>query len=334
MSLMSQEAREAPEAVQRFLEMNKLVLREIGQRLSATPPTLVLTSARGSSDNAAAYLKYLTEIVTGTPVASIGASVVSVYGAKLKAQNSLAVTISQSGKSPDIVALQQAARQAGAFTVAIVNVENSPAAHAADLCLPLYAGVEQSVAATKSFIVSLVAAASLVAAWSKDEVLSSAIQDLPRQLHEAAQLQWPSFVDSVATKGSLYVLGRGPSLPVAAEIALKLKETCAIHAEAFSTAEVMHGPLELVENGFPILAFAQHDAAREGTLLAVKRMRNAGANVLVAGEAALPTVSASHPLLEPIVMVQTAYLAVERVAAALGRNPDQPRLLKKVTETM
>ncbi len=334
MSLMAQEAREAPEAVQRFLDRNRLTLAEIGKRLSTLPPTVVMTSARGSSDNAASYLKYLTEILTGTPVASVGASVVSVYGAKLKVQNSLAVTISQSGQSPDIVALQQAARAAGALTIAIVNVEDSPAARAADICLPLYAGPEKSVAATKSFIVSLVAGAALVAAWTRDEDLQRAIHELPQGLLDASNLQWPSLVQRVALAESLYVLGRGPSLPIAAETALKLKETCAIHAEAYSTAEVMHGPLELVENGFPVLVYAQHDAAREGTLQAVAQLRAAGAEVMVAGTAELPTVRAAHPMLEPIVMMQSAYLAIEKVAVARGRNPDHPKHLKKVTETM
>jgi glutamine---fructose-6-phosphate transaminase (isomerizing) len=334
MSLMQQEAREAPDAVQRFLDRNRHTLADIGKRLANNPPTMVLTSARGSSDHAAGYLKYLTEICTGTLVASVGASVVSVYGASLKAQNSLAVTISQSGRSPDIVALQQAARDAGAFTIAIVNEQNSPAAHAADVCLPLHAGSEKSVAATKSFIVSLAAGAALVAHWTQDQAVMQAVHHLPQQLHEATQLQWPGFVHRVARADSLYVLGRGPSLPIAAETALKLKETCAIHAEAYSTAEVMHGPLELVEPGFPVLAFAQHDAAHEGTMETIKRMRAAGADVLVAGCDDLPTIRASHPLIEPILMVQTAYLAIEKVAKTLGRNPDQPHMLKKVTETM
>ena len=334
MSLMHQEAREAPDAVQRFLDRNNHTLADIGKRLSNNPPPVVLTSARGSSDNAANYLKYLIEICTGTLVASVGASVVSVYGARLKAQNSLAVTISQSGRSPDIVALQKAARDAGALTIAIVNEEDSPAANAADVCLPLHAGPEKSVAATKSFIVSLAACAALVAYWTQDETLMHAVHELPQQLREATEKQWPSFVQHIASAESLYVLGRGPSLPIAAETALKLKETCAIHAEAYSTAEVMHGPLELVESGFPVVVYAQHDAAREGTLQAADRLRRAGANVMVAGEDALPTVRATHPLLEPILMVQTAYLAIEKVAAARGRNPDEPHHLKKVTETM
>jgi glutamine---fructose-6-phosphate transaminase (isomerizing) len=333
MSLMAEEAREAPEAVQRFLDHNGKILAEIGKRLGARSPGVVITSARGSSDHAAAYLKYAVEILLGIPVASVGASVVSIYGAKLQMQNGLAVTISQSGQSPDIVALQLAARQAGALTIAMVNVEDSAVGRAADICLPLCAGPEKSVAATKSLIVSLVAAAALVAAWSQDKALARAIDALPAQLQRASTLEWPRFIACMAAAESLYVLGRGPALPVAAETALKLKETCALHAEAYSTAEVMHGPLELVAAGFPVLAYVQQDAARLGTLRAVDRLRGAGADVMVAGQDGFPTLTADHALLEPILMIQTAYLAIERVAVARGRNPDQPRLLQKVTET-
>lgn len=332
MSRMRTEALEAPEAVARFLAGNAASLKNLGRKLQAMDPPVVITSARGSSDNAAGYFKYLAEIALGVPCASVGASVASVYGAALKVRNGLAITISQSGKSPDIVALQEAARIAGALTVALVNVADSPAARNADICLPLFAGPEQSVAATKSFIVSLVAAAAIVAAWRGDDDLQRAVQELPEHLYKASTLEWPSFVEQAKQAESFYVLGRGPSFPVAQETALKLKETCAIHAEAYSVAEVMHGPLELVEKAFPLLVFAQADAALSGTRTAVERLRAMGANVRVAGDD-LPVVPASHPLLSPIPMIQTAYLAIEQVAQRLGRNPDAPRQLQKVTET-
>ena len=161
MSHMEREAREAPEAVARFLDRNGKALVELGLKLRNAPPPMIITCGRGSSDNAAGYFKYLTEILLGVPCASVGASVVSVYDAPLKLKGGLCVTISQSGKSPDIVALQDAAKKAGALTVALVNTEDSPAAQNADICLTLHAGQELSVAATKSFIVSLVAGAAI-----------------------------------------------------------------------------------------------------------------------------------------------------------------------------
>ena len=224
MSHMAREAAEAPDAVARFLQRNGDALREIGAHLRRQPPPVIITSARGSSDSAAGYFKYLTEILTGIPCSSVGASVVSVYGAKLQLKNGLCVTVSQSGKSPDIVALQDAARKAGALTVALVNVEDSPAANAADICLALHAGPELSVAATKSFIVSLVAGAAIVAHWLDRKDLLAAIEMLPGQLATAARIDWPEAVDLATGAESLYVVARGPSLPVATETALKLKK--------------------------------------------------------------------------------------------------------------
>ena len=334
MSHMAREAAEAPEAVARFLDRNAKKFDEIGARLRRKTPPVIITSARGSSDNAAGYFKYLTEIQTGVPCCSMGASVVSVYGAALQLPDGFCLTVSQSGKSPDIVALQNAARKAGAFTVAIVNVEDSPAAHAADICLPLYAGPELSVAATKTFIVSLVAGAAILAHWRKDRELLSAISALPEHLAKAASIDWPEAVALAQNAESLYVVGRGPTLPIAAETALKLKETCAIHAEAYSIAEVMHGPLELLAEGYPVLAYSPEDKSRASSKDALLKMRKTGANILVAEIGGLPFVGTGHPYLDPISLIQTAYRFVEATAQAKGRDPDRPRLLKKVTETV
>ena len=334
MSHMARESAQAPEAVARFLERNNAQLIELGKRLRMSPPHIILTSARGSSDNAAGYFKYVTEIQTGIPCCSIGASVVSVYGAKLKVKDGLCLTISQSGKSPDIVALQEAARKSGALTVALVNVEGSPAATSADICLPLYAGPEQSVAATKSLIVSLVAGAAIVAHWLKQAELLNAVSRLPDVLAKAAKIAWPEAIDLAVGNDQLYVLGRGPALPIAAETALKLKETCAIHAEAYSIAEVMHGPLELLGRDFPVLVYAPDDQSNATTQVALHKMRATGAKVLTVGGDGLHYAKSDHPLLDTISMIQTSYGFIEATSLALGRNPDHPRLLKKVTETV
>lgn len=334
MSLMAAELREAPEAVQRFLETNGKALAALGERLRANPPAVIITSARGSSDNAAGFFKYLEEILLGVPVCSIGASVVSIYGATLQAKNALAVTISQSGQSPDIVALQEAAKAAGALTVALVNAGNSPVERAAAISLPLCAGVERSVAATKSFIVSAAAGAAIVAHWKNDTALLAGLAGLPDVLRQAAEIAWPAFVEAAVGADSLYVLGRGPCLPMAMETALKLKETCGLHAEDYSLAEVMHGPLELLSGGFPVLAFAPDDAARPATTTALAKLRGTGALVLAVEAGGLPYVEAGHPLLTGLSMIETAYANIERVAQLRGRDPDRPRLLRKVTETV
>jgi glutamine---fructose-6-phosphate transaminase (isomerizing) len=160
------------------------------------------------------------------------------------------------------------------------------------------------------------------------------ISDLPEHLLMAAAIDWPDVVGFARDAESLYVVGRGPTLPIAAETALKLKETCAIHAEAYSIAEVMHGPLELLGEGFPVLAYSPEDGARKSSRESLGKMRQTGAHVLVAEEGGLPYARTSNSLLDPISIIQTAYRFVEATAVARGRNPDKPRLLKKVTETV
>lgn len=334
MSLMAQEAAEAPRAVADFLDCNGKNLESLGRRLRHAAPPVVLTSARGSSDHAATYFKYLVEILVGVPCCSIGASVVSVYGAKLKVKDALCLTISQSGRSPDIVALQDAARQSGALTVALVNVEDSPVADSADICLPLCAGTEQSVAATKSLVTSLAAAAAVVASWQDDRELARAVASLPDTLDRALRLSWTELVDVAVHAESLYVLGRGPALPVAAETALKLKETCAIHAEAYSVAEVMHGPMELLGESFPVLVYSPDDASREAVSQAMHRLRRTGARLLAVEDGGLAYAASGNPFIDPVSMILTAYIAIERIARLRGRDPDRPRLLSKVTETL
>ena len=169
--------------------------------------------------------------------------------------------------------------------------------------------------------------------WLDRKDLLAAIEALPGQLATTARIDWPEAVDLATGAESLYVVARGPSLPIATETALKLKETCAIHAEAYSIAEVMHGPLELLGKGFPVLAYSPEDGARQSSHISLGKMRQAGANVLVAEEGGLPFVRTGNTLLDPISIIQTAYRFVEATAVARGRDPDRPRLLKKVTET-
>jgi glucosamine--fructose-6-phosphate aminotransferase (isomerizing) len=331
---MARETAEAPEAVARLLVQNRPIIEEIVRTLKYRNPPAIVTSARGTSDHAAAFFKYLIEIRLGIPCCSMGASVVSVYGSKLALKNAVLLTISQSGQSPDIVALQDAARQSGALTIALVNAEDSPVAKSAELCVPLRAGPEMSVAATKSFIASCAAGAWIAAGWIGDAAMQRAVAVLPQTLREAANLDWPEAVALAQDADSLYVLGRGPSLPIAQETALKLKETCAIHAEAHSAAEIMHGPLELISAGFPVIAFSPEDDSRTSSSETLQKLRTIGADVQAVEKGGLPFAASGYPLLDPISMIQTAYRFVEATARARGRDPDRPRLLKKVTETV
>lgn len=336
-SLMEAEAGEAGAVVRRMLAANRATFEQIGERLRASPPTGVISCARGSSDHAATYAKYLIETMTGTPTASAALSVASVYEAPVVPGNRLCLAISQSGKSPDLLASVQQQRAAGAYVVALINAEDAPLADIADAVIALSAGPEKSVAATKSYIASLAAIAALVAAWTGDRDLGAALDALPAELERAFALDWSAGVELLKSARNLFVLGRGVGLGIAQEAALKFKETCALHAEAFSAAEVRHGPMAIVDADFYILAFGGNDPAGASVRETASEFRSRGAKLLLADPgsdtAELPTL-ALHPALEPIAMVQSFYRMANALSLARGCDPDSPPHLNKVTKTL
>jgi glucosamine--fructose-6-phosphate aminotransferase (isomerizing) len=298
------EAGQAAEVVRQQLAANTERLERLGERLRQLAPRAVVTSARGSSDHAGTVF----------------------------------LAISQSGASPDLLATVRAAKRAGALVVALVNAESSPLAHAADFTVPLCAGIERSVAATKSYIASLSAIIQLVGSWAGDAQLLQALAGAPALLERAWSLDWSPVIARLRTATNLYVIGRGLGLGVTQEAALKFKETCALHAEAVSSAEVRHGPMALVGPGFPVLIFAQNDETRPGVEELAAELARRRADVMFAGAQAphtvvLPTETA-HPVLQPMLIVQSFYRMVNALALARGRNPDQPPYLQKVTETV
>ncbi|BDA86189.1 glucosamine--fructose-6-phosphate aminotransferase [Aureimonas sp. SA4125] len=337
-SFMRREINETPEALRRLLSTSGEAMEAAGMALRQVSPPVVVTIARGSSDHAAAYFKYAAEISTGVPVASLGPSVVSIYGARLKLAGAAALAISQSGRSPDIVSMLTAARLGGARTLALVNVPGSPLEAAADHVVPLAAGLEHSVAATKSFLVSVAASLGVLAAWTGDTALRGALERLPDQIEEALLQDWSPAIEAARDAGSLYTLGRGVGHAIAAEAALKFKETSLIHAEAYSGAELLHGPVSLVDGGFPVFVFAPDDAAHASLVDLGARLEAKGAHLFVAGEGVtgrrLPTVATGHPLTAPLTMLVSFYGFIEEVARARELDPDVPRGLSKVTETI
>jgi glucosamine--fructose-6-phosphate aminotransferase (isomerizing) len=335
---MLSEAREAPLAVARALAAERESLAALGHALRTAPPAAVLTVARGSSDHAAHFMAYLVMARLGRLVTSLPMSLVTLYSSRLQCEGLLSIAFSQSGQSPDLVAPQRFFREGGARTVAVVNDAHSPLAQAAQWVLPLHAGAETSVAATKSYIAQLVAGARLVAQWQSDAALQRAIATLPEVLDEAAWADWSPLVDALAEADRLFVIGRGLGLAVAMEAALKFKEVCGIQAEAFSGAEVKHGPMALIDEGYPLLVFAPRGPAQAGLLALADEMRGRGARVLVAAPPGtpgteLPLIGAGNEDLDPITAVQSFYPAVEALARARGLDPDSPRHLSKVTKT-
>jgi glucosamine--fructose-6-phosphate aminotransferase (isomerizing) len=338
-SRMRREVLEIPAAVERLLAEGAGAIGAAARAVTGRDPAFLVTVARGSSDNAATFFKYASELLTGLPVASVGPSVASVYGRRLRLGGSVCLAISQSGRSPDIVSMARMAGEEGALTLALTNAGESDLARACAMTLDIRAGAELSVAATKTFVNSAVAALWLLGEIAGDRGLLAAIRGLPEALAEAAATRWDALAEALGAAGSLYCLGRGPGFAVSNEAALKFKETCRLHAESFSSAEVLHGPVSIVGQGFPVLALAVADAAEAGLAAVADDLAAKGATAFATSPLArqavvLPAVRTAHPLTDPLALIVTFYAMVEEVARARGIDPDAPRHLRKVTETV
>jgi glutamine---fructose-6-phosphate transaminase (isomerizing) len=347
---MLTEARSAPAAIAHLLAQDADRYAAVSECLRRRPDAGLLTLARGSSDHAAQHLAYLVMARLGRLVTSLPMSVLTLYGSKLRADALVSFAFSQSGQSPDLVEPTRALRAGGATTVALVNDSSSPLAAAAEHLLPLHAGPERSVAATKSCIAQLVAGARLVAAWQGDAALAAAVAALPEALQRATALDWSAAIEPLREAGAMFVVARGPALAVAQEMALKFKETCGLQAEAFSGAELQHGPMALVGQGYPVLVLAPRGPAQAGMVALAAQLAARGAHVLLAVPPAaaaalgstlptgprmpvLPLATTGHEDLDAITALQSFYPLVEALARARGLDPDQPRFLSKVTKT-
>ncbi len=335
---MFREADEAPRVVAAQLTRNAAQLAELGARLRAAPPRAVVTCARGSSDHAATFARYLVEAHTPALTSSAAPSLSSLYDSSTDMRGVLFITISQSGRSPDLLAATEHARANGAFVVALCNTPDSPLMNLADVAVPLHAGIETSVAATKSYVATLSCVTQLVASWTQQLDLSAALAKLSAQLEQAWACDWSPAVEALTPANNLFVVARGFGLAIAQEAALKLKETCGLHAEAFSSAEIRHGPMALVRAGFPVLMFAQDDETRAGIEQLAADFAARDARILLAGAKArgavtLPGVVA-HPVLQPILTIQSFYRMANDLSLARGLDPDSPPHLNKVTETV
>lgn len=335
---MRQEILEIPEAVERLLCHGQNAVQRAAQAARQHNPAFLLSVARGSSDHACTYLKYVSELILGRPMASVGPSVNSIYQRELQCNGALGISISQSGQSPDIVQMTQSIATSGGYAIALTNDPASALAEVASTTLPIYAGPELSVAATKTFINSLVAGIWLIAEIQKDDELIRAIRTLPEHLTTATHCDWSEA--AIALDGrSLYTIGRGPSWAIANEAALKFKETCLIHAESYSSAEVMHGPVSIIDDDFPVIAFTAADAAESSVASAADTLAEKGAAVFATTDKVqkarqLPTTRTDHWLTDPLSIIVSFYLMVDTAARARGINPDSPRHLNKVTQTV
>ncbi|MCU4677354.1 SIS domain-containing protein [Catenovulum sp. 2E275] len=328
-TIMEKEARETPQLIKNQLIKNQKQAELLGENLRIKPPKFVYIIGRGSSDHAGVFAKYLIEIEAGVSVSHAAPSVASVYHKKLDLADTLVLAISQSGRSPDILAQLDMAKKAGATTVALVNDETSPLATSCDFLLPLGAGIEAAVAATKSYLCTLSAICQLVAYWQQDKQLIESLNQLPEHLQtvidSATQLSTSQFIEM----NNCVVLGRGLGYAVSREIALKLKEVCSIHAESYSSAEFVHGPIALAGKKIPAIEIDIDDESREIHQTQMQDLASRGSNLIHLNQVVMDC----HPRLAPILVLQKFYVDIATVSVELGYNPDAPLGLNKVTRT-
>jgi len=340
---MKMEILEQPKVLVDCREYNREIIIELAKKLRKSDFQNVIIAARGTSDHAAIYAKYCIEILTGIPVSLAAPSVVSIYKRNMDYSKSLVIGISQSGEAQDVNDILTHAREQNACTIAITNFENSPLAKTAEHHLFLNAGVEKSVAATKTFLTQLFLIIELVAYWVEDAELLEALQRLPevlnKQINESGEIEKATerykFIDKCV------VLARGVLYPIALEAALKIMETSNFFARAFAISDFYHGPLALIEKNLPVLILSSNDATKKDAIDVANRLQQMEADILVSTSSDEITGYANeiiripkvHPLIEPLHHVVSMQLFAYYLALQKGLNPDVPRNLKKVTIT-
>lgn len=340
--IMSGEMAEQPAMLRRILDDGAPAIRAVAAEIAARTPRFVLLTARGTSDNAALYAKYLIEITLGLPCGLASMSTTTAYGAKPDLRDVLVITVSQSGGSPDLVASTRAAREAGAVTLAVTNNPDSPLAAVSEYHVDILAGPEKALPATKTYTASLLSLYLFVEGLRGGDGAAAAI--LP-ELAEAVLAR----KDEVKALASRYrfaermvITSRGYGYPTAKEAALKLMETSYIPALSYSGADLLHGPLAMVDNISPVIAVVTDGRGGEALQPVLDRLRGRGADLFVVGPKAqvaaasagfvLPTAGVAEEL-QPILEILPLQMLAYEVTIARGQDPDAPRALAKVTET-
>ena len=332
---MARETAEIPAAAERLLARAD-IFAAIAERIEKVKPRIIVFCGRGSSGHVGVYLRYLFEARLGLIASAAAPSVVTAYQRPPQLRDALFVVVSQSGRSPDLVNATEVARKLGALTLAIINDEKSPVAVASEIVLPIGAGTEYAVAATKTVALSMIAGARLVAALARDDDLSRGLQQLPPRLSGALACDWSVWANNAATAPAAFVVGRGYGLGCVREIALKVAEILRVPTLGYSAAELRHGPRASITPATPVLILRQNDQAAVTVDELVRDLNEAGESVFIAGGAAgtLPWIGDGHPVCDPVVMLIPAYRAIEMVARSRGFDPDNPPYLSKVTRTL
>lgn len=344
MTFMEQEIRQQPQVLERCRQENASKIQELTEILRQRDISSIILAARGTSDHAAIYGKYMLELLIGIPVSLAAPSVFTLYGGKMKLENSLVIGISQSGKAADVLEVLHQARAQGALTVSITNDEDSEMAKCAQYHLFCSAGVEQSVAATKTFTAQLYLLAHLAAAWAQDTALLKALTEVPEGIAQTLR-QWEAIEHLVLRFRFMeegFVLARGLNYPIAMESALKIQETCYVRARAYAASDFHHGPFAMIEKDMPVIVYAPQGPTTGNMVQMVEKLKEAGAEVVVVsddedtgamGEVWIRIPAAGSDMISPFYNAVIAQMFACNLAGLKGLNPDVPRGLKKVTIT-
>ncbi len=343
-SILYDEISEQPAVIRRLLDAEMAHITRLGAQLASYKPRFVLIAARGTSDNAARYAQYVFGVRNSLTVALAAPSLFSIYQCPPKLEGALVIGISQSGQSPDIVSVLEEAQRQGAPTIAITNDSGSPLAQAAESVIALHAGVERSIAATKTYTAQLAALALLSISISPAPQDTMALNRVPGAMEESLQAAETirTAAERLAPHDRCVVLGRGFNYATTFELALKIKELTYTVAEPYSSADFKHGPIALVQPGFPVIVVAVGERTRGELLELAEQLRQRGAELIVLSDApsvqpsAEPWLSIPAGLpewLTPLVAIVPGQLLAYHLAQARGFDPDQPRTLSKVTLT-
>jgi glucosamine--fructose-6-phosphate aminotransferase (isomerizing) len=341
---MLAEIEEQPSIIERTIKRESKKIERFAARLNGDRPRLIVLVARGSSDNAALFGRYLLEMTTGIPVSLAAPAIHTLYKARLDLRETLVIGISQSGEGADINLVLENSKRCGATTLAITNEAQSSMAKLADETLLIHAGRERSVAATKTYTGQLLIFHLLARALSRNKS-DAEVERLPELAAESLKLKQhvKEIVERYAFMENCVVVGRGLNYANAYEFAIKLMETCYVVAERFSGADFLHGPIAMVDKGFPVFLFAPPGPTLKGTKELLDKLKTIGAETVVISSEASIVKTGSRALkiplhiseiLSPIPYIIPAQLFAAHLAEAKGLTPDQPRLLSKVTKTV
>lgn len=342
MSLMLDEISEQPDVLEKTIESERAKVIQIGDFLRQRDIDLIILVARGSSDNAALFGRYLLEVSTGIPVSLAAPSVYTLYNAKLRLKRALVVGVSQSGEGDDINHVLEAAKDAGAFTLAITNEADSTMARIADDTLLIQAGRERSVAATKTYTGQMLHFYMLASAVGDKRIDYNTIPSFTSKALEL-RVAVEEMVQRYVFMENCVVVGRGMNYGNSYELALKLMETSYVVAERFSSADFFHGPLAIVERRFPVIMFAPAGVTRKSSMELLDRLKELKADSLsITNDREIAGLSSRHlmlhdemdEMLSPIPFIVPAQLFAAYLAEAKGLDPDAPRSLAKVTKTL